>query len=63
MTPRASFVIPAYNAAPFIAETVASALTQTTPPLEVIVVDDGSTDGTRAKVESSAGGVTGQKSA
>lgn len=42
--PTVSVVIPCYNAAPFLRETLESALNQTQPPLEVIVVDDGSTD-------------------
>ena len=41
-----SVVIPAFNAADFIAETIASAFAQTYRPLEVIVVDDGSADDT-----------------
>jgi glycosyltransferase involved in cell wall biosynthesis len=44
--PTFSVVIAAYQAEATIDECVASALAQTMPPLEVIVVDDGSTDGT-----------------
>jgi glycosyltransferase involved in cell wall biosynthesis len=41
-----SVVIPAYNCARYLPETIESALSQTLPPLEVIVIDDGSTDDT-----------------
>ena len=40
-------IIPTYNYAHGINQAIASALNQTLPPVEIIVVDDGSTDGTR----------------
>lgn len=39
-------IIPAYNEAASVADTVRSVLAQTTPPARVVVVDDCSTDGT-----------------
>lgn len=45
--PSFSIIIPAYEAAAFIADAVESALMQTLPALEVIVSDDGSTDDLR----------------
>lgn len=47
-----SVVIPCYNAGPFLKETLESALHQTAPPAEIIVVDDGSTDGSAEVAES-----------
>lgn len=44
--PLVSFVIVAYNQEPFIRETVEGALAQTYQPLEIILSDDGSPDGT-----------------
>ena len=44
--PSISAIIPAYNAEPFLARAIESVLGQTCPPMELIVVDDGSTDGT-----------------
>ncbi len=41
-----SVIIPAYNCEEYLGEAIESALHQTYPPLEVIVVDDGSTDRT-----------------
>jgi glycosyltransferase involved in cell wall biosynthesis len=46
MKPLVSILIPAYNAAPWIADTIQSALGQTWPHKEIIIVDDGSRDGT-----------------
>ena len=46
MSPSVSVVIPAYNAAMFIGEALESILSQTTPPEEVILINDGSTDNT-----------------
>src|SRR5580693_10799022 len=46
MQPLVSVVIPAYNAGAFIDGSVGSALKQSAGDLEVIVVNDGSTDDT-----------------
>ena len=49
--PRVSIVIPAYNSEGTIAQAIACATGQTIDDLEVIAVDDGSTDGTARIVE------------
>lgn len=46
-SPAISVVIPVYNAEDYVAETLESVLRQTLFDLEVICVDDGSTDGSR----------------
>jgi glycosyltransferase involved in cell wall biosynthesis len=46
MEPLVSILIPAFNAEAWIAETLESALAQTWPRKEIIVIDDGSSDGT-----------------
>jgi glycosyltransferase involved in cell wall biosynthesis len=50
--PLASIIINNYNYARFLKVAVDSALAQTYPRVEVIVVDDGSTDNSRAVIES-----------
>lgn len=51
-TPLVSIIIPAYNAAAFIRRAVESALAQTWQTVEILVVNDGSTDDTAAIVQS-----------
>lgn len=46
-----SVIIPAYNAARFVPQAIRSALNQRGVPLEVIVIDDGSTDNTSQVLE------------
>src|SRR6266851_2397170 len=49
--PRVSAIITAFNGEAFIAPAIESVLGQTRPVDEIVVVDDGSTDGTAAIVE------------
>lgn len=52
--PLVSAIMPVYNGERFIAAALASALGQTYAPLEIIVLDDGSTDGSAAIVDAFA---------
>ncbi|MFZ0430047.1 MAG: glycosyltransferase family A protein [Acidobacteriota bacterium] len=50
-----SAIVPVHNGAGFLAEALESILAQSHSPIEVIVVDDGSTDGTEATLRDYAG--------
>ncbi|RKY06239.1 MAG: hypothetical protein DRP56_07800 [Planctomycetota bacterium] len=49
--PIVSVIIPTYNAKELLAEAIGSVLSQTLADLEVVVIDDGSTDGTDEAVK------------
>src|SRR5262245_21686656 len=49
--PLISVIIPMYNVAAYVAQTLESVIAQTWRPLEAIVVDDGSTDETPSIAE------------
>ena len=49
--PLVSIVIPCHNAERWVADAIQSALAQTYPAIEVVVVDDGSTDGSREIIQ------------
>ena len=52
MSPAVSVIIPAYNHAAFVGEAIASVLNQERDDLELIVIDDGSTDATAEQIAS-----------
>jgi glycosyltransferase involved in cell wall biosynthesis len=53
--PLVSIVIPTYNRAAYLGEAIESVLAQDYAPIELIVIDDGSTDDTQAVLERYAG--------
>ncbi len=55
--PLVSIVIPCFNAEKVIADAIGSALAQTYRPIEVVVVDDGSTDASLSVIRSFGDGV------
>jgi glycosyltransferase involved in cell wall biosynthesis len=52
MHPRVSIIIPVFNAARLVDIAIQSALEQTYPAIEVVVVDDGSTDDSAVRIRS-----------
>jgi glycosyltransferase involved in cell wall biosynthesis len=56
-----SAVIPAYNREREVVEAIGSVRAQTRPPAEILVVDDGSTDGTAAAAEAAGARVLRQE--
>lgn len=46
-----SIIVPVYNTEKFIAETLQSALNQTYQDIEIIIIDDASTDTSRAIIQ------------
>ena len=53
--PSLAVIIAAYNEAPVLSTTIAALLAQTEPPEEIIIADDGSTDGTAELLRASYG--------
>jgi len=61
MIGKASVIIPVYNGEKYIKDSIESALNQTYRDVEIIVVDDASTDGTRDVIFSNFSGLIGKQ--
>jgi len=59
--PKVSVVIPVYNGAEFISGTIESVINQSYPAHEIIVIDDGSTDGTPRVLEGFKGRIMARR--
>lgn len=59
-TPQVSVIVPTYNREAWLAPTLQSIVSQSIPPVEVFVVDDGSTDGSAAAFASFAAAHAGR---
>src|SRR5688500_10000211 len=55
-SPLVTVIVPAFNAEAWIGETLQSVAAQSWPALEILIVDDGSTDGTAAIAEAFCAG-------
>ncbi len=56
MKPQVSAIIPTFNRGAKVIKAVRSVITQTLPDIEIIIVDDGSTDGSAARLVREFGG-------
>ena len=56
--PRVSVYMPVYNGEPFVGEAIASVLGQTLGDLELVIIENGSSDGSRETARAAAGSPT-----
>ncbi len=53
--PKVSIILPTYNCAKYLPESVSSALSQTFPDFELLIIDDGSADNTKDIIDKNYG--------